>query len=64
MFESFLANKYTAAKRFGLEGCEALIPGMKALIDHGAGVGGAWAAGGGGKGGWGGWLAGWLAGWR
>ena len=29
MFESFLANKYTAAKRFGLEGCEALIPGMK-----------------------------------
>ncbi|KAI3434698.1 hypothetical protein D9Q98_002760 [Chlorella vulgaris] len=33
MFESFLANKYTAAKRFGLEGCEALIPGMKALID-------------------------------
>lgn len=29
MFESFLANKYTAAKRFGLEGCEALVPGMK-----------------------------------
>ena len=34
MFESFLANKYTAAKRFGLEGCETLIPGMKALIDR------------------------------
>lgn len=36
MFESFLANKYTAAKRFGLEGCETLIPGMKALIDRAA----------------------------
>jgi 2-oxoglutarate dehydrogenase E1 component len=39
MFESFLANKYTAAKRFGLEGCEALIPGMKALIDTSAEMG-------------------------
>jgi hypothetical protein len=27
MFETFLANKYTAAKRFGLEGCETLVPG-------------------------------------
>lgn len=26
--------RYTAAKRFGLEGCETLIPGMKALIDN------------------------------
>lgn len=34
MFESFLANKFAAAKRFGLEGCETLIPGMKALIDR------------------------------
>jgi 2-oxoglutarate dehydrogenase E1 component len=39
MFESFLANKYTAAKRFGLEGCEALIPGMKAMIDASADMG-------------------------
>jgi 2-oxoglutarate dehydrogenase E1 component len=31
MFETFLANKYTAAKRFGLEGCETLIPGMKVM---------------------------------
>jgi hypothetical protein len=38
-FESFLANKYTAAKRFGLEGCESLIPGMKALIDTAAEMG-------------------------
>lgn len=33
-FETFLANKYTAAKRFGLEGGETLIPGMKVLIDR------------------------------
>ena len=36
MFESFLAKKYSTAKRFGLEGCETLIPGMKALIDRAA----------------------------
>lgn len=36
LFEGFLANKYAAAKRFGLEGCETLIPGMKALIDEAA----------------------------
>ena len=35
-FESFLANKYAAAKRFGLEGCETLIPGMKFMIDQAA----------------------------
>ncbi|GBF89902.1 hypothetical protein Rsub_02606 [Raphidocelis subcapitata] len=34
MFETFCSNKFTAAKRFGLEGCETLIPGMKALIDR------------------------------
>ena len=33
MFENFLSNKYTASKRFGLEGGETLIPGMKTLID-------------------------------
>ena len=32
-FESFLANKYPTAKRFGLEGCEVLIVGMKEMID-------------------------------
>eukprot|EP00892_Ulva_mutabilis_P000834 jgi/Ulvmu1/10751/UM068_0041.1 len=36
MFETFLANKYAAAKRFGLEGAESLVPGMKALIDSAA----------------------------
>lgn len=33
-FESFLAIKYPNDKRFGLEGCETLVPGMKALIDR------------------------------
>jgi 2-oxoglutarate dehydrogenase E1 component len=33
-FESFLATKYPNDKRFGLEGGETLIPGMKALIDR------------------------------
>ncbi|GIL90737.1 hypothetical protein Vretimale_15815 [Volvox reticuliferus] len=39
MFETFLANKYTAAKRFGLEGAESLIPGMKTIIDTAADLG-------------------------
>ncbi|KAJ7547681.1 hypothetical protein O6H91_08G098300 [Diphasiastrum complanatum] len=39
-FESFLAQKWTAAKRFGLEGCETLIPGMKELIDRAADING------------------------
>ncbi|CAK4030314.1 2-oxoglutarate dehydrogenase, mitochondrial [Lecanosticta acicola] len=33
-FEAFLATKYPNDKRFGLEGGESLIPGMKALIDR------------------------------
>ncbi|KAI9136818.1 oxoglutarate dehydrogenase, E1 component [Paraphysoderma sedebokerense] len=33
-FERFVATKWASEKRFGLEGCEALIPGMKALIDR------------------------------
>jgi 2-oxoglutarate dehydrogenase E1 component len=32
-FEAFLANKYPTSKRFGLEGCEVLIVGMKEMID-------------------------------
>jgi 2-oxoglutarate dehydrogenase E1 component len=39
MFETFLANKYSSAKRFGLEGGETLIPGMKQLIDRAADLG-------------------------
>ncbi|KAJ2986371.1 hypothetical protein NUW54_g9794 [Trametes sanguinea] len=33
-FEKFIATKYPNEKRFGLEGGESLIPGMKALIDR------------------------------
>ncbi|XP_068905525.1 2-oxoglutarate dehydrogenase complex component E1-like isoform X7 [Tenebrio molitor] len=32
-FESFLAKKWSSEKRFGLEGCEILIPAMKHVID-------------------------------
>lgn len=39
MFETYLANKYSSAKRFGLEGGETLIPGMKVLIDRAAELG-------------------------
>jgi 2-oxoglutarate dehydrogenase E1 component len=34
MFEKFVSSKWSSEKRFGLEGCESLIPGMKALIDQ------------------------------
>lgn len=33
-FERFVASKWPGEKRFGLEGAESLIPGMKALIDQ------------------------------
>jgi len=33
-FASFLTTKFGTAKRFGLEGCEAFIPGMKACMDQ------------------------------
>ncbi|XP_019619955.1 PREDICTED: 2-oxoglutarate dehydrogenase, mitochondrial-like isoform X1 [Branchiostoma belcheri] len=33
-FEQFLATKYPAEKRFGLEGCEVLIPALKTIIDR------------------------------
>jgi len=39
-FEQFLARSFTGAKRFGLEGGDALIPLLNAIIDHGSVVGG------------------------
>jgi 2-oxoglutarate dehydrogenase E1 component len=33
-FETFLASKFPNDKRFGLEGAETLVPGMKSLIDR------------------------------
>ena len=37
-FEAFLAKKWTAEKRFGLEGVEMLIPCMKQVIDRSVGT--------------------------
>ncbi len=31
--ETFAANKWSSTKRFGLEGCEALIAGLKTMLD-------------------------------
>jgi len=38
-FESFIHRKFVGAKRFSLEGTEALIPALDALILHGAKLG-------------------------
>ncbi|CAG0902452.1 unnamed protein product [Cyprideis torosa] len=38
-FEAFLAKKYSSEKRFGLEGCEILIPAMKQIIDVSSNLG-------------------------
>ncbi|XP_061553771.1 2-oxoglutarate dehydrogenase complex component E1 isoform X4 [Phycodurus eques] len=32
-FEDFLQRKWSSEKRFGLEGCESLIPALKTIID-------------------------------
>lgn len=32
-FENVLATKFNTAKRFGLEGCESMIGGMKTMVD-------------------------------
>lgn len=38
-FEEFLARKWSSEKRFGLEGCEVLIPAMKTVIDSSSALG-------------------------
>ncbi|XP_074608513.1 2-oxoglutarate dehydrogenase complex component E1-like [Acropora palmata] len=38
-FEAFLAKKWSSEKRFGIEGCEVLIPGMKMIIDKSSELG-------------------------
>lgn len=35
-FEKFLQRKYTSQKRFGVDGCEVLIPGCIAMLEHAA----------------------------
>lgn len=32
-FATFIGTKFNTMKRFGLEGCESFIPGMKSAID-------------------------------
>lgn len=38
-FEDFLARKWSSEKRFGLEGCEVLIPALKTIIDTSSAAG-------------------------
>lgn len=38
-FERFLGDKFPTTKRFGIEGGEAVIPGLRALVDRGADLG-------------------------
>ena len=38
-FEEFLGKKWSSEKRFGLEGCEVLIPAMKSIIDKSSALG-------------------------
>jgi len=38
-FEKYLAKKYVGTKRFGLDGCEALIPAMEQIIKVGGALG-------------------------
>lgn len=38
-FETFLASKFPNDKRFGLEGAETFVPGMKGLIDRSVDLG-------------------------
>lgn len=38
-FEDFLARKWSSEKRFGLEGCEVLIPALKTIIDMSSAAG-------------------------
>nr|VZI39082.1 unnamed protein product [Spirometra erinaceieuropaei] len=39
MFEEYLAKKWSSEKRFGLEGCDVLIPAMKTVVDVSAALG-------------------------
>ncbi|XP_016288226.1 2-oxoglutarate dehydrogenase-like, mitochondrial isoform X2 [Monodelphis domestica] len=38
-FEDFLARKWSSEKRFGLEGCEVMIPALKTVIDKSSEMG-------------------------
>lgn len=32
-FEKFCATKFNTSKRFGLEGCDSFVPGLKTAMD-------------------------------
>jgi 2-oxoglutarate dehydrogenase E1 component len=38
-FEKFLATKYVGTKRFGLDGCEAVIPALEQILKRGSQLG-------------------------
>jgi len=38
-FEQFLAKKWSSERRFGLEGCEVLIPALRQVIDSSSALG-------------------------
>ena len=38
-FEKYLAKKFVGTKRFGLDGCESLIPAMEQIIKRGGALG-------------------------
>ncbi|XP_060652293.1 2-oxoglutarate dehydrogenase complex component E1 [Drosophila nasuta] len=38
-FENFLAKKFISEKRFGIEGCDILIPAMKEIVDESSRLG-------------------------
>lgn len=38
-FESYFAQKFAQVKRFGLDGCESLIPGIKSVVDIASSLG-------------------------
>jgi 2-oxoglutarate dehydrogenase E1 component len=35
-FANFISQKFNTMKRFGIEGCEAFVPGLKFLVDKAA----------------------------
>lgn len=38
-FEEFLQENWSSEKRFGLEGCESLVPGIMSMLDVGSTLG-------------------------